>query len=264
MGESIRQTSFPNCSTLVNYLIEHKDGLTSQFEYEYNKNTDWCNGQDYDSLLETLRLGKKNYNEEYLKVLDLNFASDTTNKYNYTDDGMFYDMGEVINGAPECMLKDEQEPKKMLKIFVDIGYSGGISNRILRNRGIAIFKLLYTLYMQNYILDVSWICFTHIDGCYERLYFHLPQNELNIPTIAAYCSPEFFRLMLVSMYFPHTYHGCTGTSHATSSDLNFLKSQGLYIPGGYTDSRANHLDTQAEADEYVQGLFNNYKGGKNE
>lgn len=263
MARQIINTVFPDCSSLVKYLVDNKEGLKNSGEYNdeiERKEDSFCNYQNYDSLVETLKLGKKDYNKDYLKVLDLEFGSNTTNSYFHTDSGLFYDMGEVINGAPENMMVDEEKPKKYMKIFIDIGYSGGIPNRVLKHRGIAIFKLLYTLYMQQYILDVSWICFTKIDGCYERLYFHLPQNELNIPTIAAYCSPEFFRLMLVIMHFPYKYHGCTGCSHAEGEDIKFLKSQGLYIPGGYTDGNANHLDTQEEADEYIQKIFNNYKG----
>lgn len=254
---------FHNCTEIVQFLEQNKDGLTSTGAYSRNVDTDFCNYQNYDSLLTNLRLGNKDYNRDYLKVLDkLELGTDTNNSYTYTDDGMFYDMGEVINNSPECMLIDEQVPKKTLKMFIDVGYCGDTSNNVLKNRGIAIFKLLYTLYMQNYILDVSWVCFTKIEGYYERLYFHLPQNELNIPTIATYCSPEFFRLMLVCMYFPFTYNGGTGCSHMETEDRKFLEKQGLYIPGGYTSSEADNLHSQESADAFITKLFNNYKGGK--
>lgn len=253
---------FHNSTEVVNFLQENKDGLTSTYNYRNHEGDEFVNHQNFDSLLENLRLGKKDYNEDYLKVLtDLELGTDTTNRYDYTDDGLFYDMGEVINNSPECMLKDEQEPKKTLKVFIDVGYCGDTSNSILKNRGIAIFKLLYTLYMQNYILDVSWVCFTHISGCYERVYFHLPQNELNIPTIATYCSPEFFRLMLVCMYFPWKYHD-DGKSAMDKEDQEFLKSQGLYIPGGYTSYEAERLYSQEEADKFITKLFNDYKKGR--
>lgn len=258
MTRETKNTVFNDCSSLVKYLINNKKGLTNNYEYNDNQNGEFCNYQDCDDLIETLRLGKKEYNKDYLKVLDLELGSDTTNSYFHTDSGLFYDMGEVINGAPENMMTDEEKPKKYMKIFIDVGFCGSTSNNVLKNRGVAIFKLLYTLYMQQYILDISWICFTHISGRYERLFFHLPQNELNIPTIAAYCSPEFFRLMLVCMYFPFNYSGNTGKSSPDYEDRQFLKSQGLYIPGGYVDDKMNDLRSQKEADEYIQEIFNRY------
>lgn len=260
-----KNTVFHNCTEIVQYLEKNKEGLTNNSHYRNEVGGEFANYQDYDSLLKNLRLGNKEYNRDYLKVLNnLELGSDTSNTYNYTDDGMFYDMGEVINNAPECMLKDEEIPKKTLKLFIDVGYSGSTSNNVLKYRGIAIFKLLYTLYMQNYILDVSWVCFTEMDDAnvYERIFFHLPQNELNIPTIATFCSPEFFRLMLVCMYFPFNYHD-VGRSRMNSADIKLLKSQGLYIPGGYTSSEADSLHSQEKADKFIESLFNNYtKGGK--
>ena len=259
----INNTVFHNCTEIVQFLEQNKNGLVSTGAYGRNVDTDFCNYKNYDTFLRDLKLGNKEYNRDYLKVLDkLETGCDTANTYSYTDDGMFYDMSEVINNSPECMLIDEQIPKKSLKLFIDVGYCADTSNNILKNRGIAIFKLLYTLYMQNYILDVSWVCFTKISDAYERMYFHLPQNELNIPTIATFCSPEFFRLMLVCMYFPFKYEEETGCSHMEREDINLLKSQGLYIPGGYTSSEAERLYSQEKADEFITGLFNNYKGGK--
>ena len=247
---------FHNSYELASFIEKNKKELCDNSCYRDNQGQEFFNYKTCDDLIQEIKYGCKEYNNTYIEELkDLDVGFDTNNQYYKTDDGLFYDIGEVVNGSPECMLKDTEEGKKCLKVFIDVGFSWDTDNKVLQNRGISIFKLLYTLYMKNYLRDINWICFTEIAGRYEKMFFKLPENELNIPTIAAYCSPEFFRLMIVGMmhYF---WYSQSGRSVCRCTDE--LKKEGLYLPGGYVDYTATNLRSIEESDKWVKKHFDQY------
>lgn len=251
----MRRLEFHGASDILQYITSsggikyHIDDLR-----DFSKLT-------YEEAKEYLLHGKKDYSEEYNEMLNDVESECTTceNEYNYTENGLFYDMGAVVEGLPENMLVNEIDTnKKEYNIIIDIMYRWDITSNIINNRGKAIFKLLYTLISKNYNINVQ---FRGISLEYKTrkkikqaldITYNLPKNELNIPTIAFLCSSEFYRGIHLAIV---RNEGLRNT-HSYSDSKFKLQNNDILFGGGYTDLKMNYLTTINQANEYITNVYN--------
>jgi len=255
--------TFVNNTDVVKYLDDNAEKVHAS-EYYTRPAEEFTNHKTYKQAFKGLKYGDTNYNNVFLDALkDANGDADAVS-YNFDVTGLFYDMGAVVMGTPENAfnITNDGDGKKQIKIYVDIVFSYGINNKYLLNRGVAIFNLLNTLILKGYILDVNFVCNTHnrmIDKTYYFT-FKLPENEVNIPTIAHYTSPEFFRVINFVLL------DINGSDPSCCRGKNDAKqfTDGLYINAGYTPSgdidrkAIDAIKTPEKAKQYIIDLFNNY------
>ncbi len=251
----MKRLEFNGASDILKYI-------TSGEEIKYNINDlrDFSK-ITYEEAKEYLLHGKKDYSKEYNDMLnDIEYDECTCeNEYRYTDNGLFYDMGSVVEGLPENMLINEIDTnKKEYNIIIDIMYGCQISNNIINNRGKAIFKLLYTLISKNYNINIQFKGLSleyktrkNIKKAIEIVY-NLPKNELNIPTIAFLCSSEFYRGIHLAIVRTE------GISNYLSYGDSKLKLQNndILFGGGYIDLKMNDLMSINQANEYITNRYN--------
>lgn len=223
-----------------------------------SNNERFTNHKTYDDIVKGLKLGIKDYNKNFIKELkDIDDTKIETNEYFFTDNGLFYDMQSVVDGIPECMLTTQEDERKQLKIVADYCYPSHTSNETINNRGIALFKLFYTLITRNYNLEIEFVA--RIEHSYRKknktmdLIFKLPKNEINIPTIAYYCNVEFFRAVTCAIMEKEGFD--TDCCHAI--DFVYDKND-FFVGGGYTDEETVGLTTVKKADKFITDRFNKY------
>ena len=254
--------TFFNNTDVVKYLENNGEKVKAS-EFYTRKASDFTNYKTYAQAFEGLKYGDKNYNNVFLDSLKDSEEGGDAPAYVYDVTGLFYDMGAVVEGLPENSfnLTDTPEGNKNLKIYIDIAFSAGVDNKNLLNRGVAIFNLLNTLTIKGYILDVNFICntFNRVNDKQYNFTFKLPENEINIATIAHYTSPEFFRVINFVLL------DINGSDPSFSRGKNTSDyADGLFISAGYTptgdvDHKAiNAVKTPEGAKKYIIDIFNNY------
>lgn len=256
------QLIFKNNTEVVKYLEDNAEKVKKS-RFSTREADDFTNYKTYDQAFEGLKYGNTQYNNVFLD--SLKDATDGEDGQAYTPDvtGLYYDMGAVTEGIPENAFNvtDNGEGKKTLKIYIDIAFVWSIPNKHLLNRGVAIFNLLNTLTLKGYILDVNFICDTY-NNCTHKYYnftFKLPENEVNIPTIAFYTSPEFFRVINFVLL---------DINESDPSDSrgkrNKKYTDGLFISGGYrADGEPDReieqaITTPEKAKNHIIKLFNDF------
>lgn len=177
-------------------------------------------------------------------------------------EGCVYDMGAVLSGIPECCVQmDSPSDSRVIDIYVDIGYCGGVSAERINIRTIAIMKLINQLVLQKVVVNFHLAHFTTVDGDYN-LGTIITLNGLEglVPQMAYLCSPSFFRV--VSWNLNEIRCGINGGSARSMPSDKLIKSieetGGFYIPGGYVDSFWEYVNTQDEADSHLMESYNKF------
>lgn len=268
---------FENKNEVLNYIDENftkrKDAIENRLSTENFENK---LGKTPEEIIEEYKTGNKNYTLDMINNLkDISGIEVAGNNYEPTDDGLFYDIDKVVTGEPENMLTAVPEKKKYIKVAIDVAFCSSVNNKIIANRGIAIFKLLYTLMTKGAILDIMFYS-VFVPPINRRTgkrrsvskYLHkpiktyceiyrLPMNELNLENIMFYCSPEFFRGITFITGGTH-YNLPFETTGLDTPPFDLKENNIFWLPAGYTDERTNELATVKAADDWCQEKYNNY------
>lgn len=250
----MKRLVFDGSADVLKYIQKNESSVRDFL----SNNERFVNYKTYDDIVRGLKLGIKDYNKNFIKELkDIEDTNIETNDYFFTDNGLFYDMQSVVDGLPECMLTTQEDERKQLKIVADYSYPAHTSNETINNRGIALFKLFYTLITRNYNLEIEFV--TRIEHSYRSkdknmdLIFKLPKNEINIPTIAYYCNVEFFRAVSCAIMENE------GFDPDCCHSISFVYDKNdFFVGGGYTDRETIRLTTVEKADEFITDRFNKY------
>lgn len=218
---------------------------------------------NFDGIISRLKQGDNKMTTMYLDKIKTLSNEDFENNENFHMDieGVAYDMGAVVAGEPECCINTgSPKTKPYIKIFIDTGYCGDVSPDIIANRGIAVFQLITNLLAMNYIVDVQIIHFIDTYGSKYAQTVKLSTEYLVTSQLAFGGTCEFFRvvtwLLTAIQKKEYDYTG-GGRSMPSSSVIESMKKEGLYIPSGYTDTRFNHCNLK-QAIEYVTQIYNEY------
>lgn len=251
----MKELVFNGSADVLKYIQKNESSVREFLD----RNTDFTNNKTYTDIVKGLKFGIKDYNQKFLEQLkDIEDTNIETNDYFFTDNGLFYDMQSVVDGLPECMLDTQYEERKSLRIISDYAYPHHTSNAIINNRGVALFKLFYTLITRNYNLEIAFA--TIIESSYRKkdkhlkLVFKLPKNEINIPTIAYYCNVEFFRAVTCAIMNNEGFDPCF--SHSKSKFEH--DKEDFFVGAGYTDYETRRLYSVEQADSFITKNFNEY------
>lgn len=270
-------TRFSNNIDLYNYIkkMENENGR------DYYKHIEECSdgsllrwaGASYDESMTRLLYGNKEYTEKFIDGLkELNRETDVNINIFRDLEGFAYDMGAVVQGEPECCLNvGSPKEKPTIKIRIGYSFSGSISPTVLKNRGVAITNLIYTLMTKGYIIDlgIGEVFIPDYNFAIKgqslnnsAISVNIPTENLCIGTVAMYNSVEFFRVLMIlthSMLLDKPKMPGWGTGTRNSSDIiEAFGNDCFFIPAGYYDSRMESLHELDDANEYITKLFNDY------
>ena len=229
---------------------------------EIKENHGWNGDYSLDETVEAMKFGFQKSTDYFLDNIKEIRSQDTTGKGTYLDyEGFAYDMGNVVEGVPECCLNaDLPATKPCIKIIVDIAFSSWFSARQMNNRGIAIANLINTLIIHGYVID---LCFMRYNSQYDMdIMFTVQVNTevLPISVIAFMSSADFFRkigFMTTDLIREKPSEPGRGMSIMQSFILNKIKKEDIFfIGGGYSNPElCSHLETVEDANNYLLHLF---------
>ena len=243
---------------LKSYKLTQNDFLTSESEFYGVK--------EFDTIIDRLKYGDKDTTSLYLKNLaECKNAEGEENTDIHMDiEGFSYDMGAVVSGEPECCVSGGfPKVKPHLNIYIDTGYSGRVSPKIIANRGVAIYQLISNLLSKGYLLDIWIVHYIDVSGRQYCQRVKLSTEYLTVSQLAFAGKCEFFRVvtwLLTAIQMRRRDYDGSGCSMPKSEVVETLKKDGLFIPSGYTDSRFNSCSRE-QALEYVTKIYNDYVWG---
>lgn len=275
---NVKVARFNGMVDLYNFINENeskKDWATIRRNKERDS---WSGGKTYKEAKEQIIYGDSDYTQYFIDGLKtINKENDDNSGIGFDVEGSSYDMGAVIDGVPECCIKqDVLTQRKFIKIVVTTNFSWRVNENYIKNRGIAIFNLINTLILQGYIIELSFIgCFTHCHsdkkdadcGNTDKnalMIIDIPDCQNCVSTIAYLCSVQFFRIIeiLVADMITGDY-GCDGNNTGYKGyELRKKLQSGeyLYFPDGYDkeDFEGYSYNTVENANKEVVKIFNEY------
>lgn len=189
---------------LVNYSGARTSNRALQGVFE----SGWCNTPDFPAAAQLARVG---WPEGLAKVKP--FAERLTGKlasriqretYEPAIQGLFFDIGLVLSGEPECWLEQahtEQEGgagNKVVTISVAISAAGHVSAKALEQRGATVMALVQLLELAGKSVRVVGILGAHWKSniCDSTLVLKQASQPLNADQLAFWLvSPDALRRM---------------------------------------------------------------------
>ena len=256
---------FDSMSEIAKYLEEvpSLNSYSMTKESKLSEDAEFYGISRFDDIPDRLKYGDQKITTMYLdKLKQLNTEGEQYTGIKMDIEGFAYDMGAVVNGEPECCLNSGYpETKPFLRIYIDTGYSCGASPDIIANRGVAILQLISNLVSQGYLLEIWVVHYIDTsDGGHYCQRVKLSTEFLTISQLAFAGKCEFFRVvtwLLTAIQMKNYSYSGSGRSQPSSEVIEELKSDGLFIPSGYTDDRFYHCDLK-RAIELVTEIYNDY------
>ena len=275
---NVKVARFNGMADLYDFINENESKKDWATISRCETRSDWSGNKTYKEAKEQIIYGDEDCTQYFINGLKtINEDCDKNSGIGFDVEGSCYDMGAVIEGVPECCIKqDVLTKRKFIKIVVTTNFSWRVDADYIKNRGIAIFNLINTLIMQGYIVELSFIgCFTHYYsdnkgadcGDTDRnalMIIDIPDCQNCISTIAYLCSVQFFRVIEILVADMITGDsGCDGsnTGHKGYELKKKLESgEYLYFPDGYdnSDFSGSRYNTIENATKEVVKVFNEY------
>lgn len=254
-----------------NGLLEQLDYITPQIENNvYNivneigkSNKDKWNGEyTLNQTLEGMKYGFTNSTNYFLDNISEIRSQEGLDEGIFMDcEGFAYDMGNVVNGIPECCINiGLPSPKPCIKIMVDVSFSCNFKSKQINNRGIAITNLVNTLLIHGCLVELSFMMYNHQSDMDIMTLTTIDTKCLPISTIAFINSVDFFRkICFITMDVVREKESEWGRGNSNIKDfmLNKFKNDDIFFIGGsYVNTElSQNLNTVKQANNYILQLF---------
>lgn len=264
-NKQIKCMEFDNIIDLYENIMPFIKANTFGVVDEINENVGWNGEYSLNQTVEAMKFGFQKNTDYFLDNIKEIRSQETTGKGTYLDyEGFAYDMGNVVEGVPECCLNaDLPATKPCIKIVVDIGFPSLYSAKQLNNRGIAIANLINTLIINGFIIDLCFMRYNHQHDMDIMFTVQVNTEVLPISVVAFLSSSDFFRKIgFITTDFIRERPSEIGRGMTIIQEfmLNKFKREDIFfIGGGYSNPElCYHLENIKEANNYLLSLFNTY------
>lgn len=264
-NKQIKCMEFDNIIDLYENIMPFIKANTFGVVDEINENVGWNGEHSLNQTVEAMKFGFQKNTDYFLDNIKEIRSQETTGKGTYLDyEGFAYDMGNVVEGVPECCLNaDLPATKPCIKIVVDIGFPSLYSAKQLNNRGIAIANLINTLIINGFIIDLCFMRYNHQHDMDIMFTVQVNTEVLPISVVAFLSSSDFFRKIgFITTDFIRERPSEIGRGMTIIQEfmLNKFKREDIFfIGGGYSNPElCYHLENIKEANNYLLSLFNTY------
>lgn len=264
-NKQIKCMEFDNIIDLYENIMPFIKANTFGVVDEINENVGWNGEYSLNQTVEAMKFGFQKNTDYFLDNIKEIRSQETTGKGTYLDyEGFAYDMGNVVEGVPECCLNaDLPATKPCIKIVVDIGFPSLYSAKQLNNRGIAIANLINTLIINGFIIDLCFMRYNHQHDMDIMFTVRVNTEVLPISVVAFLSSSDFFRKIgFITTDFIRERPSEIGRGMTIIQEfmLNKFKREDIFfIGGGYSNPElCYHLENIKEANNYLLSLFNTY------
>lgn len=140
-----------------------------------NNDSDFSGVHSFEEAMTLAKYGWKDSQIITKAKIDLPFQESKMQPHYYDVAGSIVDIERFISGDPECMIEfvPTDTIRKVLKVYIHIGYNCNIKKEVAQYRGAAIMHMIDALEHHGYSLDV----FAH--SLTERTHMN-PYQYLNI------------------------------------------------------------------------------------
>jgi hypothetical protein len=177
-------------------------------------------------------------------------------KYDWDVVGESFDVGKMLSGEPECWLQPEPDvARKLIRIYVNVCCSAGISPAEINNRGAAVVALVDVLQK-----DPSNIVELHVGSVssdfrpYNRqeqvVMFGASPLPLNAISIAL-AHTAFFRRLIFAVIDRNNGGDYSGGGRVEELSAKEQEEYSLYLPGSFYDQKRK-FDTPESSARWVE------------
>lgn len=211
IGEISRVLHFNNINDFVRYISETETNETFKRRSKVSKDRpgDWNGNMTLKEAIDTLHhgwsVGAINLEKE-LKIAKQNMAVDNVVKNILDVCGYQPIVPMYLNGAPNCMLRKQMQPKKqkVLTINRSLSVSGGVSSQTLMKESTKVLQIIYKLEKAGYRINLNLVISCGLYAVKIRLKSaneRLSVSKLAFPLVhTAMFRRLFFRFIEVCKY----------------------------------------------------------------
>jgi hypothetical protein len=171
--------------TLAEFAERAIPGKFPRSGYSHTEPVDSWNPCSFAQALEFLQKGYKTDTVEFAEdiaelVRRLSPEFDLAPNYDPAENGLFFDVGRVLEGAPECWYDQPFDVRPELNLLIHASFYSGVDKEQVYNRGVVICTLI-NLLSRKFNLQVK-ICFgvqSHW-GSYYLAEIEIPNNPLDL------------------------------------------------------------------------------------
>lgn len=202
LGETVITTRYNTLSDFIQSLREFSFFNPDHMKESYsvnNQRDEFCGGTINDAFsVDNSKLNDSitDFSDAARAVTEkLEEQYTTPPVYNMEVTGECYDVAEVLNGRPECWFSLPEQKQKRLDIVYNTAIYGGMTRKIIFNRGACFLGLLDALKAAGVNLSLQMVHYSYFIRL--RKYTRLMLN-LDVETV----SPETLRFICCNALFP--------------------------------------------------------------
>lgn len=171
-----------------------------------NRNKDFY-GKTWSQYVDDVRYGNAEECQMFAGELDTLEDMMKTEKDAMVQDvsGDILDIGAYLDGTPECFRrKTRTETKPLVRIAVDMGFSGKVKSKAVRNRAVGIAALVNELQQNGFSVDVRIVkrtdyCCSYNEVKGYEMKMHINCTPVDIGELSCLCHPCFQRRFCFSL-----------------------------------------------------------------
>ena len=240
--------NFDNFTEFLDFVTKNSlEGGRSKF----NGNKDFFGTENFGDALKLAKTGYKQNLETFSKMIkeseiqkiDTETVRDTT--------GMYFDIGDVITGAPECWYSEEStSAKNTYSIYIECGYDYTIKTDEILKRGAKILSYIDKLHNDGNIVDIYITFNGFYHGKFEQKEFttiKLPSKPFDIDLYCYIIShPSFFRRIGFA-YHEIIFKDISAPARTRPQRWLPIEIEGIYIPSiTYGSSVEKYFEVQED------------------
>ena len=172
--------------TLAEFVGKSIPGKFPERGYSHTEPVDhWTGYASFDQAVEYFRKGYKTDTVEFAEEIAdlarrLSEEFDLAPNYAPAENGLFFDVGRVIEGAPECWYDQPLDVRPELNLLIHASFYSGVTKEQVYNRGVVICTLI-NLLSRKFNLQVK-ICYGTQSkwGTYYLAEIEIPNNPLDL------------------------------------------------------------------------------------
>lgn len=159
-----RITNYSSLNELLRYLEKNEKTKTNQYS-SHKESSDFSGTKDFAEALGLLKNGSPEIMEGLKKAVKLSVAKlakeINTLPQGYVTDvvGLFFDVSKVIDGEPECWLREpwDKEKKPRLRVPICGSYNAGVDKQTVINNASEIIALIKALEDNGFEVEATMV-----------------------------------------------------------------------------------------------------------
>ena len=223
--------NFDNFTEFLDFVTKNslEDGRS-----KFNGNKDFFGTENFGDALKLAKKGYKQNLETFSKMMKESEIQKIEKVTIRDTNGMYFDIGDVITGVPECWFEDVQtSTKNVYKFYIECAYDWEVETTDILKRGARILSYIDKLHNDGNIVEV-FACFnSSYSGGYKQNIFtsiQLPSCPFDIDLYCYIISHPSFLRRLGFAYHEIIFKDISAPARTRPQRWLPIEIEGIYIP----------------------------------